>query len=113
MSDQKCAAMKALEDLTEVAEYLDTGGVGATKAFAKAEAALSAPCPLAEENRVLRRVAEAYRALEALEEKAKQEWIEAEETPQECLEWVADMEVADKEKNAALAEARAKGMILR
>ena len=125
MSDEKCAAVRALELFMHGADCSDWGedGIdnptplmhrnGVTCPVCTGNAALSSPCPLEEENRVLRRVAEAYRALEALEEKAKQEWIEAEETPQECLEWGADMEVAGKEKNAALAEAKAKGVILR
>jgi hypothetical protein len=73
--------------------------------------ALSAPCPLAEENRVLRRVAEAYTTLNLLVNMARPEWATEQETPAECLAWVTDMKVAEDEVQAALAEAKAKGVM--
>lgn len=52
----------------------------------------------------LRRVVVAYIAWEALGQQAKAEWSEAKETPRECLEWLAEINKAKAELNAALLD---------
>jgi hypothetical protein len=86
----KCAAVKALEEMSASLHPV---------LQSRAQDALSAPCPLAEEARVLRRVAEAYLAQDQLMHSSIDDT------------WINRGERVAEELEAALAEARAKGVL--